>query len=137
MIIMICTDNRMGTMFNKRRQSRDRILYSRISRIIKGEKLYLRPYSAELFNEYNLNLFIDDSFLDSAGKGDFCFVEGDALAKYEPLFEKIILFKWNRDYPYDKKLDIDLSKGWIMNYTEDFSGSSHEKITMEIYERDE
>ena len=70
-----------------------------------------------------------------AEKGDFCFVEGESLLPYEEKIESIVLFKWNRDYPSDKKADIDLSNGWVLTQAEDFAGSSHEKKTMEIYKK--
>ena len=55
-------------------------------------------------------------------------------AKSEPWIEKIILFKWNRNYPGDFFFDIDVtSNHWILQESKDFPGSSHEKITMEVY----
>jgi len=44
------------------------------------------------------------------------------------------LFRWNRIYPSDVKFPIKLDQGqWHRVSTEDFLGSSHEKITMEVY----
>ena len=48
--------------------------------------------------------------------------------------EKLIVFKWNREYPSDFSLDIDLSQ-WSLISTTDFKGNSHEKITMEVYKK--
>ncbi len=53
---------------------------------------------------------------------------------YEDRIEKVILFKWNRNYPADTFFSLDLS-GYTLEKTEDFAGNSHEKITKEIYRR--
>ena len=62
-----------------------------------------------------------------------CFVEE---AKYLSLDEikKLIIFKWNRVYPADQYLDIDPEKMTKVQ-EEEFVGFSHEKITMEVYEK--
>ena len=52
----------------------------------------------------------------------------------EDRIEKVILFKWNRNYPADTFFSLDLS-GYTLEKTEDFAGNSHEKITKEIYRR--
>ena len=135
MKVILCIDNKNGTMFNGRRQSRDFILCRKTADIVGKSKLYLKGYSYSLFEKLNLNIIQDENFLNVAQKGDFCFVEGDSLVQHINSVEEIILFKWNRDYPSDVKMDIDLSNGWFLESTEEFAGSSHEKITMERYER--
>ena len=48
----------------------------------------------------------------------------------------MILFKWNRAYPKDTSLDIDIDgPEWELIDSFDFEGSSHEKITRERYKR--
>ena len=47
---------------------------------------------------------------------------------------KLIVFKWNRVYPKDFEFEIDLSK-WKLEESSEFKGSSHDKITMEVYVR--
>ena len=48
--------------------------------------------------------------------------------------EKLIVFGWNRTYPFDFKLDLELDR---MDKTaeEEFAGYSHEKITLSHYEK--
>ena len=46
--------------------------------------------------------------------------------------EELILFHWNRTYPADLCCTLDLSE-WKQKTTEEFAGSSHEKITQEWY----
>ena len=50
--------------------------------------------------------------------------------------EKIILYKWNRHYHADHYFDISLLDGWVLNDIVDFKGSSHEKITREVYQNE-
>ena len=76
------------------------------------------------------------NFLDKARPGDFCFIENVAPSAYEDKIEKIILYRWNRNYPGDLYFDIPLEEhGWKLIETDDFAGRSHEKITKEVYER--
>ena len=50
-------------------------------------------------------------------------------------FEKIVLYHWNRSYPGDFFFDIDVTKAWHCVFTRSFAGSSHDKITEEVYEK--
>lgn len=129
MILIYCIDERNGLLFNNRRQSRDRLLIERVMNYADG-KMYINDFSKKLFDNYAVN--ISDDFLEIAKDGDYCFVENaDADIRKA---EKVILYKWNRHYPSDKKFTFDLKKeGFSLVSTEDFEGSSHDKITEEIY----
>ena len=76
---------------------------------------------------------MDDEFLDRAGTGEFCFVENTPASPYLDRIEKIIRFCWNREYPGDMFFDVDLTDGWELEETKEFEGTSHEKITEEVY----
>ena len=83
-------------------------------------------------------LSVDPAFLDRAGSGEYCFVEDQDIRPYEDELESIILFQWNRSYPADFHFPADiLSHGWTMTESEEFEGSSHEKIIREVYKKDE
>ena len=71
-------------------------------------------------------------------KKDYCFVEKFwKLRIFRDKIEKIILCKWNRKYPGDFFFTIDVNDGsWKLKGVEEFSGSSHEKITLEVYEHE-
>ena len=137
MIIITALDNNNGLLFNQRRQSQDRLLRQRILALIGQDKLFLNKYSAELFaNEAKQGqLHVSEHFLTEAGKGQYCWVENVSVQDYESQAEKIIVFRWNRDYPADFYFDIDLSQNWQLENSVDFVGSSHDKITEEIYTR--
>ena len=136
MIVMAAVDDKGGLLFNGRRQSQDKRLRERILELTRGSLLWMNSYSQRQFGEAvsDANTEIDEAFLDKAGQGEYCFVENMALKPYLEKIEKIILFQWNRNYPADRYLDIDVSEEqWQLEAVQEFSGFSHEKITEEIY----
>lgn len=135
MIIIACVDDNMGMMFNHRRQSQDRGLRERILDAAKGNKLWMNHYSAKQFSKSTVpQINVDDNFLSEAGADEYCFVEDFDATPYLWRVEKIILYWWNRPYPSNQTFSIDLSAGgWKLVHTEEFAGSSHERITEEIY----
>lgn len=138
MIAIVCVDDKGGIMFNHRRQSQDRILRRRILSMAEGKCLWMKPYSARQFSndKYLSKIHIDDDFPQKAADGDFAFFEGDSLAAVDERLERVIIFRWNRTYPADQYLDIDLEKdGWNCERVGDFRGSSHEQISEEVYTR--
>ena len=135
MTVIVCVDDRLGTMFNNRRQSKDSILIKRISEMVRGSRLVMTPYSEKQFAEDNIDITISDNPLETAQPGDYCFVEGNPISEYLDKISRIVLYKWNKAYPYDQTLDVNLST-WELTSTIDFEGSSHEKITEEIYKNE-
>lgn len=132
MNIIICLDDKNGIQFNKRRQSRDSVICDRILSITKGGALWMSQYSAKMFLSANVN--VDAEFLNLANDGDYCFVENDDFMRYLDKLEKVIVYRWNRVYPSDKKVATDFLNEKQLNSSIDFKGSSHERITEEIYE---
>ena len=132
MKLIVCLDDRNGMTFGGRRQSRDAVVIEKIIAMATNGKLWMNGYSAKIFAEFSDKIQIDDAFLDNADTDDFCFVENLNVAQYSNQFNQIIVFKWNRHYPADRYLDIDLNT-WKMDDSKEFSGNSHDKITMEIY----
>ncbi len=128
MKLIVCLDDNKGMMFNKRRQSRDRALIENVLELCKGEKLYANEYSLTLFPENAVEIFENIEKVKSA----YCFAENFMFD--EEHVDEIIVYKWNRVYPADFYFNIDLN-GWHLTDTVDFEGSSHEKITREIYVR--
>lgn len=133
MKVIVVVDEKNGMMFNGRRQSRDRHLREMILRIAKDGRLCMNAYSAGQFDSEE-GLVVSETFLGEAGSSDYCFVENEALRSYEDKISELFVFKWNREYPGDKFLDIDLdSEEWTLAQTEEFAGYSHERITLERY----
>lgn len=136
-IIIAFVDKEGGMMFNQRRQSQDRVALQKIIALTAGSTLWASPYTAPLFSQLDVpQLKIDADFLSKAEPGEFCLVEETDILPFSCFIEKVILFHWNRDYPRDKRFPLDVHSGkWHCTSQEDFTGSSHEKITMEVYER--
>ena len=137
MNIIICLDDNNGMMFNKRRQSQDRILRADLKEFIKDKDLYMNNYSYKLYKDIdNSNIKVSENFLEQCTENDFCLVEDKLLNNYINKINNIIIYKWNRIYPSDIYFDINLtSNSWELLETKEFEGSSHEKITRIIYRR--
>lgn len=132
MKVIVCVDDNLGMLFNKRRQSRDAKVIEDISKMT--EKLWIHPFSDKLFSEFSGQVAAAEDFLGKAEQGEFCFVENQKIMPYADEIEQLIVYHWNRKYPSDFKLDVNL-KDWKLAETIEFEGTSHEKITREIYQR--
>lgn len=137
MNIIVCLDDKNGMMFNKRRQSQDKLLRADISNTIGDSNLFMNSYSYKLYKDIdNGNFQVLDDFLNKCGDNDFCLVEDKSLFNYVNNIDTLLIYKWNRIYPADLYFDINLqSSNWELLKSSEFQGSSHEKITKEIYRR--
>lgn len=133
MKLVCCIDNNYGMTFNNRRQSSDKIQVSNMLELLNREKIYITDFSKDIFDDENIKIINLDE-INKLKVEDYFFDENILPSKLEYKSDEIILYKWNRDYPSDLKFDIDLLK-WNLIESIDFSGSSHEKITREIYIR--
>ncbi len=132
MTVFVCLDDNNGMLFNNRRQSRDSKVIEQIKAISMGRKLYMDSYSAKLFEDFEV--IVDDNFLEKMTEEDFCFVEKAYLKEYDEKIKTLVIFKWNRIYPFDKQLDIGFNDRELKE-SYDFEGTSHEKITYEVWVR--
>jgi hypothetical protein len=132
MNVIICLDDSNGMMFNKRRQSRDRNVLNDILDNCTST-LYIESYSSKLFFGIDRKLNVTDLLLDTAGNDDTCFIETKHLYTYEAKIATLVIYKWNRKYPGDFFLDINLQNHFVLMSSSDFEGRSHEKITKEIW----
>lgn len=132
MILIACVDDNLGMLFNNRRQSMDSVLRGRILTMCAGKKLWMNAYSRKQFNTDAEGITVDENFMAKAGSDDYCFAENISVKPYEKEMQKIILYRWNRVYPADLYFDINL-KNWHLKESNDFVGSSHDKITEEVY----
>ena len=160
MIVIVCIDDEFGMLFNKRRQSRDCVLTEDILKTVGDKRLLIDKFSKTLFlhdsahvdgtaqtdgsfsgddmpfgESVYKNLVVSEDLLSDADDGDFCFVEDKEIKPYIQKIEQFIIYKWNRSYPSDFKLDVSLLEGFHLKSTTDFKGNSHEKITKEVYVR--
>jgi len=129
MTLIFVVENRLGIRFNKRRVSRDSVLCLRIENLAKDAKLWVSPYSARLFP--NAQILGENSQIADE---DFVFVEENEILLPPEKIERIYLYRWNRDYPFDEQLAFDFDDYEIIS-TVDFQGKAHEMITEEVYEK--
>lgn len=135
MHIIICLDDDNGMLFHDRRQSQDVKLRADVLERLGERMLWMNAYSARQFADAeDARIYISDSFLEEAGKDDFCFVENQPLLPYEAQIQEVICYRWNRRYPSDVKLDLSL-EGWNVMEETEFAGKSHERITRTVYRR--
>ena len=133
MIVMVCVDDKNGMMFNKRRQSQDRLLRQHMLELAGDKKLWMNAYSRKQFpKEDESRIAVAEHGFQNIRSGEYCFLEDEDPAQYKEQIEELILFHWNRIYPADLFCTLDLSE-WKRKTTEEFAGSSHEKITQEWY----
>ena len=132
MEIIICLDDNNGMLFNNRRQSRDSKVLLDIKNSLNGS-LTIFPFSEKLVASAEIPYEIMSG---SASENTVLFVEDRGIKEFLPVTNKITVYRWNRVYPADMSLDIVLSaEGFRITQTVDFEGTSHEKITKEVYER--
>ncbi len=132
MHLIVCVDSRGGMSFCGKRQSKDSLLRADILKTVV--RLYMNAYSARQFEEQTDKIIARDDFLLSAGEDDYCFCETDDIKDAISRAKTVTLYCWNRAYPYDKAFPVaDYKSRWKLLSTEEFCGSSHEKITKEVY----
>lgn len=127
MIAVICLDNKNGYLFASRRQSRDRKLCEHLVSLFPDKKLFMNGYSAELFSKDVV--ICDDNFYKKAGENDVCFFENEGIDAIENA-KALLVYRWNRDYPADKYLQLPSVAPKIVC---EFEGNSHKMITLEEY----
>jgi hypothetical protein len=129
MILTVCVDDRLGISFGGRRQSKDSAVRQKLLELCGGS-VRMSDYSARQFEE---GVYHGSDYLSGADDGDWCFMESADYDAFADKIEKIILFRWNRHYPSD--VQFRFPGKWALVQSTDFPGSSHEKITMEVYEK--
>lgn len=135
MKLIVCVDDDNGMMFNRRRQSQDSVLRDRIVSLCAGSVLWMSEYSAKQFPDREA-VQADNDYMIKARDEDYCFIE-DAGYSLDQCAE-VILYRWNRRYPADRYFEADLkTQGFRLVSKNDFAGSSHKKITEEIYKKQE
>ncbi|MBE7016735.1 MAG: ribonuclease Z [Ruminococcaceae bacterium] len=135
MKLVCCVDDIMGMAFFGRRQSRDALLYEDLTTEALGKTIHMQQRSASLFSATEASIYISEAPWENAADDEFCFVEFCSPSSFGDKINEIILYRWNRRYQSDVKFDIDLSN-WKKLSESEFPGSSHEKITKEVYIRE-
>ena len=129
MTLYICLDDRNGLKFNKRRQSRDAALLKDIRSQIAGN-LLIEPFSEKLIQEAEIPYVLPPETAEDYFSED---IPSEELLNRT---ERLVIYRWNRHYPADVRWNPDLSSlGFSLVEATEFPGTSHEKITREVYEK--
>jgi len=129
LIVVLCVDDNLGLGFNRRRQSKDAALRQKLQALSSG-RLRMSEYSAR---QFDIPVYAGADYLSRAESGDWCFCEDREYLEFAQNIEKLYLFRWNRAYPAD--LYFEFPGQWKLVSSEEFPGTSHEKITLEVYEK--
>ena len=133
MNLIICLDEQGGMSFFGKRQSMDAAMRNKALELAGEEPIWMDAYSAGQFTEHSDRICVDEDYLQNAPRNAWCFVE-----RIQPDLshvDKLAIFRWNRLYPSDKKFTIDLAQiGAKLCSREDFVGTSHSNITLEVYQ---
>ena len=129
MNLYICLDDRNGLQFNRRRQSRDAAVLEDIRSQCTGN-LLIDAFSEKLIREAEIPYVLLPETAE-----DF-FAENTPPEEILEKTKKLVIYRWNRHYPADVKWEPDLTVlGFALRETTEFPGTSHEKITREVYVR--
>lgn len=136
MILIVSIDENGGMAFNHRRQTRDKKQREYLNNILGGKTVYMSNYTAKLFvpDFPDVNCIVDDNYLTKAGETDFVICELDDLSVFYDKIDKLILFKWNRNYPFDVVFPKKITEKLKKTETKEFKGYSHDLITVEVFE---
>lgn len=133
MHLIVCLDKRGGMSFFGKRQSQDSEIRADILNNV--ERVYMSAYSARQFKEESEKIVICEDYLTAAGENDYCFSELEDITEALCSAKTVTVYCFNRDYPFDKAFPVaDYKKRWKCLSRNEFAGSSHEKITKEIYQ---
>jgi hypothetical protein len=132
MHLIVCIEDKDGLSFCGKRLSFDREVTGHILQVCSCSNLWMNRYSASLFPE--APVIVDESFMEKAGEGDYCFLENIPVPTNIPNLESVIVYHWNRRYPSTVKFPVEILEGRKVVQRVEFSGYSHDKITMERYQ---
>lgn len=133
MILVACVEDRFGMLFHDRRVSSDHVVSERIKDLAADTRLWVDPYTAKLFD--GKGVCISNAPAQDAQIGEVFFAERSDFSKLAEKIERIVLYKWNRKYPYDRQFPLELLQEFHLLAREDFPGNSHETVTQEVYVR--
>ena len=134
MKLILFLDDRGGMLFNRRRQSQDRVAREYILRMTEGHRLWMNGYSQKQFKEAG-EITLSEAPQKDAGADDYVLIENLPVSLEG--VDEVTLFLWNQLYPSDVRFDKATLKaaGFALADSTEMAGYSHEKITVEIYRR--
>ena len=120
--------------FFGKRQSADRAVIKRILSVSSGKTVYTEPYAAPLFRDCGAKTVQTGDF-SSLSRDAVCFIENVDPASLADRIDRFVIYRWNRKYPRDCVADFyPFDEGMRLVSMTDFAGSSHGRVTEEIWE---
>ena len=136
MTVIVCLSDGGGMLFGGRRNSRDKAVIADVAKLCDGGALFVGDISESLFSESDASVISVSDPLASASDFDFAFIEDRRLSPYKDKITELIIYKWNRKYPFDFSLDVKPEDiGLTLTESFDFKGNAHDKITRETWRR--
>ena len=133
--VAVVLDDNEGMLLFGKRQSKDRVMIAEFVSSVGEKNICVSPFSKRLFEAYGEVRYSDSPIHDSCD-GDACFIENEPLAPHIDSIGTLIIYRWNRLYHSDVKFDINpIESGFKLESVSEFAGSSHDKITKEVYRR--
>ena len=128
MTVYVCLDDRGGLLFNGRRLSRDAV---QLADMAAEGPLCVDAFSEKLVASVGIPYTLAEKTLPADCR---FFLENRDPDAVLPLAEKVVIYRWNRQYPSDVRWEgIPADYGFSLTETSEFPGKSHEKITKEVY----
>lgn len=137
MILTFCLDSKNGITFNGKRLTQDVVHRERLIALAieKNHRLIMNSYSGKLFG-YNTGIDDDTELLKLSDSNTICFIENvKNISQFIKKADTIVLYRWDRAYPFDYKFDFSLLDDFELKHSEKFKGKLHSEIIEEIYER--
>ena len=134
MNIIYTLDEQNGTNLLGKRQSKDSVLADEILSMAKG-LLYIKGTSLSFFDGKavkGLATIVED--FDQVPNDAFIFTEEVLPQSIMDKADNIYVFRWNRRYPSMIQDRVNLD-GYKYETTRHFQGNSHDKITLEVYNK--
>lgn len=133
--VAVVLDDNEGMLLFGKRQSRDRVMIAEFVESAGSSPIYVSDFSKILFESYD-SVTMCKNPLEEAPDGAVCFIENYSLSPYLDIIDTLIIYRWNRLYHSDVKFDVNVKNaGYKLVSTAEYVGSSHDKITKEIYKK--
>ena len=133
MKVIVCIDERGGVCFHGRRVSQDRQQREDVLIHYGDEGLLMKESASRLYG-INDSVTVIQDWKEELTDSRWWVAEDTEFLCWKDQLEELVIYKWNRTYPFDEKLSVPLDRQiWKKKKKRQFSGSSHEKIDVEHY----
>ena len=134
MTFYLCLDDRNGMRFNNRRQSRDALVLEDIRSSVNQE-LTIEPFSETLVAQSGIPYVLAPEDWTTLPPDAHFFLETGPHNAAE-LADTLVVYRWNRHYPADVFWNVNYADlGYSLAEIREFPGTSHDRITKEVYKR--